>query len=156
MATAAELQRKDRIFIGGEWVEPQGEETIEVVNSTTEEVMATIPACTPEDADLAVSYPEQPGLGVVGRRREDCIAQEEQQLVSQRRALRVVFLVDAPCGLRARACRSGGEAGAPGGLGMASQDRHVGLSLFELKKMVPGWCGFLAGGTSRGEQIPHR
>ena len=54
MATAAEVQAKDRIFIGGEWVEPQGSETIEVVNSTTEEVMATIPACTAEDADLAV------------------------------------------------------------------------------------------------------
>jgi len=54
MATAAEVQTKDRVFIGGEWVEPQGTETIEVVNSTTEEVMATIPACTPADADLAV------------------------------------------------------------------------------------------------------
>jgi acyl-CoA reductase-like NAD-dependent aldehyde dehydrogenase len=54
MATAAELQVKDRIFIGGRWVEPQGTETIEVVNSTTEETMATIPACTPADADLAV------------------------------------------------------------------------------------------------------
>jgi aldehyde dehydrogenase (NAD+) len=54
MATAAELQARDRIFIDGEWVEPQGTETIEVVNSTTEEVMATIPACTPADADLAV------------------------------------------------------------------------------------------------------
>jgi len=54
MATAAEVQAKDRIFIGGEWVEPQGEETLEVVNSTTEEVMATIPACAPADADLAV------------------------------------------------------------------------------------------------------
>jgi acyl-CoA reductase-like NAD-dependent aldehyde dehydrogenase len=54
MATAAEVQAKDRIFIGGEWVEPQGEGTLEVVNSTTEEVMATIPDCAPEDADLAV------------------------------------------------------------------------------------------------------
>ena len=54
MATAAEVQTKDKVFIGGEWVEPQGTETIEVVNSTTEEVMATIPACTAEDADLAV------------------------------------------------------------------------------------------------------
>src|SRR6476659_10026807 len=54
MATAAEVQTRDRIFIGGEWVEPQGGETIEVVNSTTEEVMATVPACAPEDADLAV------------------------------------------------------------------------------------------------------
>ena len=54
MATTAELQVRDRVFIGGEWVEPQGSETIEVVNSTTEEVMGTIPAGTAEDADLAV------------------------------------------------------------------------------------------------------
>src|SRR4249919_2176703 len=55
MATAAELQIKDRIFIGGEWVEPEGSETIEFVNSTTEEVMGTIPGCTPVDADRAVA-----------------------------------------------------------------------------------------------------
>ncbi len=54
MATAAEVQARDKVFIGGEWIEPQGGETIAVVNSTTEEVMATIPACTPGDADLAV------------------------------------------------------------------------------------------------------
>jgi aldehyde dehydrogenase (NAD+) len=54
MATAAELQARDRIFIGGEWVEPDGSETIEVVNPTTEEVMGTIPACSAEDADRAV------------------------------------------------------------------------------------------------------
>jgi aldehyde dehydrogenase (NAD+) len=55
MATAAELQVKDRIFIGGEWVEPSGAETIEVVNPTSEEVMGTIPGCSPEDADRAVA-----------------------------------------------------------------------------------------------------
>jgi len=54
MATAAQLQVRERVFIGGEWAEPQSAETIDVVNSTTEEVMGTIPACTPEDADLAV------------------------------------------------------------------------------------------------------
>jgi len=54
MATAAELQVRDRIFVGGEWVEPQGSETIEVVNSTTEETMGSIPACSAEDADRAV------------------------------------------------------------------------------------------------------
>ena len=54
MATAAELQVRDRIFIGGEWVAPSGSEPIEVVNSTTEEVMGTVPACSPEDADRAV------------------------------------------------------------------------------------------------------
>jgi aldehyde dehydrogenase (NAD+) len=55
MATAAELQVKDKIFIGGEWVEPAGAEPIEVVNPTTEEVIGTIPGCSPEDADRAVA-----------------------------------------------------------------------------------------------------
>jgi aldehyde dehydrogenase (NAD+) len=54
MATAAELQVRDEVFIGGEWVEPAGGEPIEVVNSTTEEIMGTIPACSPEDVDRAV------------------------------------------------------------------------------------------------------
>ena len=55
MAATAELQVKDRIYVGGEWVEPSGGETLEVVNSTTEEVMGTIPACAPADADRAVA-----------------------------------------------------------------------------------------------------
>jgi aldehyde dehydrogenase (NAD+) len=55
MATAAELQVRDRVYIGGEWVEPSGTEPIEVVNSATEEVMGTVPACSPEDADRAVA-----------------------------------------------------------------------------------------------------
>jgi len=54
MATAAELQARDRIFIGGAWVEPQSSETIEVINSATEEPMGSIPACTAADADRAV------------------------------------------------------------------------------------------------------
>ncbi len=54
MATAAELQVRDKVFIGGEWVRPRGTEPIEVINSTTEEVMGTVPACSPEDADSAV------------------------------------------------------------------------------------------------------
>jgi acyl-CoA reductase-like NAD-dependent aldehyde dehydrogenase len=55
MATAAELQVRDKVFIGGEWVQPSGSEALEVVNSTTEEVMGTIPACTEVDADRAVA-----------------------------------------------------------------------------------------------------
>lgn len=54
MATAAEVQTRDRIFIGGEWVEPSGAEPIEVVNPTTEEVIGTIPGCSPVDVDRAV------------------------------------------------------------------------------------------------------
>ena len=54
MATAAELQVKDRVFIGGEWVEPAGADPIEVVNPTTEEIIGTIPGCSAVDADRAV------------------------------------------------------------------------------------------------------
>ncbi len=54
MATAAELQVRDKVFIGGAWVEPAGGEAIEVINAATEEVMGTIPACGEADADAAV------------------------------------------------------------------------------------------------------
>ena len=54
MATTAALQVRDKIFIGGEWVDSTASETIEVINSTTEEVMGSIPAGTAEDADRAV------------------------------------------------------------------------------------------------------
>jgi len=54
VATAAEVQARDKVFIGGEWVEPSGADPIEVVNSTTEEVMGSIPGCTPVEVDRAV------------------------------------------------------------------------------------------------------
>jgi acyl-CoA reductase-like NAD-dependent aldehyde dehydrogenase len=55
MATAAEVQARDKVFIGGEWVEPEASGTLEVVNSTSEEAMGSIPACTAGDADRAVA-----------------------------------------------------------------------------------------------------
>ncbi len=54
MATTGELQVRDKVFVGGEWVDSTGSGTIEVINSTTEEVMGSIPAGTAEDADRAV------------------------------------------------------------------------------------------------------
>jgi aldehyde dehydrogenase (NAD+) len=54
MTTAAGSQTRERIFIGGEWVEPSGADPIEVVNATTEESMGTIPGCTPVEVDRAV------------------------------------------------------------------------------------------------------
>jgi aldehyde dehydrogenase (NAD+)/betaine-aldehyde dehydrogenase len=55
MAVATEIQVRDKLYIGGEWVDPTGDETIEVVNSTTEEVIGRIPQGTPEDVDKAVA-----------------------------------------------------------------------------------------------------
>jgi acyl-CoA reductase-like NAD-dependent aldehyde dehydrogenase len=53
MATATQTITRDRLFIDGEWVEPSGSSTIDVVNPTTEEVMGSIPEGTPEDVDRA-------------------------------------------------------------------------------------------------------
>jgi aldehyde dehydrogenase (NAD+) len=54
MATATEAIVRDRLYIGGEWVEPAGDGTIPVVNPTTGATIATIPEGTPEDADRVV------------------------------------------------------------------------------------------------------
>jgi aldehyde dehydrogenase (NAD+) len=54
MATAAGIGTRDKIFIGGEWVEPTGADPLPVINSTTEETIATIPGCSPVEVDLAV------------------------------------------------------------------------------------------------------
>jgi aldehyde dehydrogenase (NAD+) len=54
MATAAGIGARNEIFIGGEWVEPAGADPLPVVNSTTEETIATIPGCTPVEVDHAV------------------------------------------------------------------------------------------------------
>ncbi len=54
MATTAGIGSREKIFIGGEWVEPAGADPLPVVNSTTEETIATIPGCSPVEVDLAV------------------------------------------------------------------------------------------------------
>ncbi|HET6917211.1 MAG TPA: aldehyde dehydrogenase family protein [Acidimicrobiales bacterium] len=46
---------RDTIYIDGAWVPSSGTGTLEVINSTTEEVMGTIPDGTAEDVDRAVA-----------------------------------------------------------------------------------------------------
>jgi aldehyde dehydrogenase (NAD+) len=53
-AKESEVKIQDRIYINGEWVRPGGKGMLDVINSTTEEVMARIPDCSAEDVDLAV------------------------------------------------------------------------------------------------------
>jgi len=47
------MEVRNKLYIGGAWVPSTGSGTIEVVNSTTEEVIGTIPEGTPEDVDRA-------------------------------------------------------------------------------------------------------
>jgi aldehyde dehydrogenase (NAD+) len=47
--------RFDRLFIGGDWVSPSGDERIDVVSPYTEEVIAWVPGANPTDVDKAVA-----------------------------------------------------------------------------------------------------
>ena len=69
---------RDRLYIGGQWVEPAGGATIEVLDSTTEDVIGTVPEGTPEDVDRAVEAArdgfEQWSQVPLGDRAEACRA----------------------------------------------------------------------------------
>ncbi len=45
---------RDKLYVGGEWVDPSAAGAIEVLDSTTEEVIGRVPEGTPEDVDKAV------------------------------------------------------------------------------------------------------
>ena len=48
------MKNHPQLYIDGQWVDPAGAGTLEVINSTTEEVMGRIPEGTPADVDRAV------------------------------------------------------------------------------------------------------
>ena len=50
----ADVKIHDKLYINGEWVAPTGSGTLDVINSTTEEVMGRVPEGTAEDIDRAV------------------------------------------------------------------------------------------------------
>src|SRR6185369_1835581 len=55
--TSAKLEPKvhDKLYINGQWVKPTGTGTIDVINSTTEEVMGRIPEGTADDVNAAAA-----------------------------------------------------------------------------------------------------
>ncbi|MDQ6876086.1 MAG: aldehyde dehydrogenase family protein [Actinomycetota bacterium] len=53
------MQHRDALFLGGEWVPSAGAGRIEVVDPTTEQVIATVPEGTPADVDRAVTAARQ-------------------------------------------------------------------------------------------------
>ena len=50
----ADVRRWERIYVGGQWIRPEGDGVIEVHNPATEELCATVPAAVAEDAERAV------------------------------------------------------------------------------------------------------
>src|SRR3954466_9061955 len=55
MAIAEQILVRDKLYIGGEWVAPSSDGTIEVINPATEEVIGRVPEGTPADVDRAVA-----------------------------------------------------------------------------------------------------
>jgi len=55
MKTDSSVKVHDKLYIDGQWVKPAGAKTLDVVNSSTEEVMGRIPDGTPADVDRAVA-----------------------------------------------------------------------------------------------------
>src|SRR5918911_1434558 len=57
METTAKTEPKihDKLYINGQWVKPAGTGAIDVINSTTEEVMGHIPEGTADDVNAAVA-----------------------------------------------------------------------------------------------------
>jgi acyl-CoA reductase-like NAD-dependent aldehyde dehydrogenase len=52
---AADLQNRDKLFINGQWVTPEGTGTIDVINPSTEEIVGRIPEGNAEDINKAVA-----------------------------------------------------------------------------------------------------
>src|SRR6266851_5704187 len=50
-----EISVHDKLYLNGEWVEPAGKGMLDVINSTTEEVMGRVPEGTSEDINRAVA-----------------------------------------------------------------------------------------------------
>ncbi|HEU5301365.1 MAG TPA: aldehyde dehydrogenase [Acidimicrobiia bacterium] len=49
------MDARDQLFIGGEWVKPQGSGVIEVISPHTEAVIGSVPDASPADLDAAVA-----------------------------------------------------------------------------------------------------
>ena len=54
MSTTTSILTRDKLYIGGEWVDPAGTGMVDVLNPTTEEVIGRVPEGNAEDADRAV------------------------------------------------------------------------------------------------------
>jgi acyl-CoA reductase-like NAD-dependent aldehyde dehydrogenase len=55
VASSPNVKIYDKFYINGQWIAPVGTGTIDVINSTTEEVMGSVPEGSPEDVKAAVA-----------------------------------------------------------------------------------------------------
>src|SRR5438034_8941329 len=122
MATAV---KRREMFIGGEWVSGSGNQTQEIINPATGEVIAEVPKGTEADVDRAVkaartAYPEW--FETVPKERSemllklaDAILADAEEMANIESANvgkpRALFLSDEmpPCEIGRASCRERGE-----------------------------------------------
>ncbi|HKP88137.1 MAG TPA: aldehyde dehydrogenase family protein, partial [Blastocatellia bacterium] len=54
-ASKPEVKVHDKLYVNGKWAEPAGKGMLDVINSTTEEVMGRVPEGAAEDVNVAVA-----------------------------------------------------------------------------------------------------
>lgn len=134
------MQTKDKLFIGGAFVDPATDSTIEVVSPATEEVIGRTPEASPEDIDCAVAaarrafdegpWPRTPLAGRIEvlRRFRDSYASRMKET-----ATLLSSEVGSPITWSTRA-----QAGAPIGI----LDYYLGLAPdFAWERELPGGMG---------------
>ena len=112
-----------KIYIDGQWVEPQGSETLEVINPATEEACATISLGNAEDVDRAVAAARRAFESYSQTTREERVALLGKIVeVYKRRMEEVAAAITT-------------EMGAPAGLAMKAQ-APAGRAPFAIAQQV--------------------
>jgi betaine-aldehyde dehydrogenase len=93
-----QMQIKDTLYVGGEWVAPSGTNTIEVVSPTTEQVIARVPEAAEADVDRAVEAATAALAGPYPQlgpdERADCIVNLSQAIQARSQELADVITAE--------------------------------------------------------------
>ena len=93
-----QMQIKDTLYVGGEWVAPSGANTIEVVSPTTEQVIARVPEAAEADVDRAVEAAKAALAGPYPQlgpdERADCIVKLSQAIQARSQELADVITAE--------------------------------------------------------------
>ncbi len=103
MSIVPTIIERAELYIGGEWITPARDATIEVINASTEEVMGRIPEGSAEDVDRAVTAARgafDPWSRVPAEERAELCAAVAMRL--QDRAEEIAGLISAELGMPLR------------------------------------------------------
>lgn len=120
------MSHHKQFYINGKWVEPKGDNTLDVINPATEEAVATIALGNKEDVDLAVAAAKSAFDSYSNTSREERIALLERVMgVFHKRMGEVAEAISIEMGAPAKLSK---VAQAPSGLG------HFSAALEALKE----------------------